>query len=159
MGEESVAGWFAVRTRPGAEGKVLIGLEAARMPAYLPAALNRINYRGNHRQPAVVMWRPVFMGCVFAMLDPSRDLPALREVEGVDDVLRLDGKPAPVADDFVKALRSAERRELFDLAAGCRVPDDETAPLDSRFASLMTRIKRGGSKERAQLLIARLPDH
>jgi hypothetical protein len=84
MGDEpsAAAGWYPVRTRAGAESKVLVGIEAARMEAFLPVARTRMNYRGNHRQPCAVIWRPVFMGCVFVALDPSRDFPALRAIDG-----------------------------------------------------------------------------
>jgi Transcription termination factor nusG len=114
--------WFAVRTHAGAEGKALIGIEAAHMQAFLPVELVRTNYRGNHRQACAVIWRPVFLGHVFAMLNPARDLPALRATEGVDDVVRRDGRPVPVADEIISAIRRAERDGLFDLAAGCRLP-------------------------------------
>ena len=94
------------------------------------------------------------MGHVFAMLNPGRDLPALRSVEGVDDVLRRDGKLVTIADDVVKALRASERAGLFDLAGASRQPDGETAPLDARFADLMRRIKTSrGSKARNALLM------
>jgi hypothetical protein len=87
------------------------------------------------------------------MLDPGRDLRKLREIEGLDDVVRRDGKLAPVADDVVIAIRRAERDGLFDLAAGCRLPDDE-APPDGRFAG---RIKQARwSRKRTQLLMTLL---
>jgi len=44
---------------------------------------------------------------------------------------------------------------LFDLAFGCRVPDDDAPPPDARFAGLMTKIKRARwSKERTKLLMS-----
>jgi hypothetical protein len=102
-------------------------------------------------------WRPIFPGHVFVEIDPTRDIPKLREVDGVDDVLRRDGRLAPVAADVVVAIRSAERRGLFDLAAGCRLADDEASLPDGRHAALMTKIKRGrGSKARMQLLMSLL---
>src|SRR6516165_9947983 len=96
MGEESVAGWFAVRCRAGAEAKAFVGLEAAHMQAFLPVELIRITLRSRSDE---VQWRPLFPGHMFAMLDPSRDLSKLREIDGIDDVVRPGGRLVPVADD------------------------------------------------------------
>jgi hypothetical protein len=154
MGEESVAGWFAVRCRAGAEAKAFVGLEAAHMQAFLPVELIRITLRSRSDE---VQWRPLFPGHMFAMLDPSRDLSKLREIDGIDDVVRPGGRLVPVADDAVAAVRRAERDGLFDLAAGCRVPDDDAPPPDARFVGLMRRIKTSrGSKARTQLLMGLL---
>jgi hypothetical protein len=151
MGELiSGTGWFAVRAKPGAEGKVLVGIEAARMQAYLPVELVRVNLRSRSE----VTWRALWPQHLFAMMDPSRDLPRLREIDGIDDVVRRDGKPAPVADDIVRAIRRAERDGLFDAAARCRVPDEDAPPPDERFAGLVTRIRRARwSKARTALLM------
>jgi hypothetical protein len=61
-------------------------------------------------------------------LDPSRDIPELRAIDGVDDVVRPAGRVAPVAGDVVTAIRRAERAGLFDRAAGCRVAEGEARP-------------------------------
>ena len=152
MGEEisGAAGWYPVRTRAGAEGKVLIGIEAAHMQAFLPVELVRLNLRSRSE----VQWRALFPGHLFVMLDPNRDLPKLRSVDGIDDVVRRDGKLAPVADDVVSAIRRAERDGLFDAAARCRQPDDDAPPPDARHAGLVARIRRNRwSKERTKLLM------
>jgi hypothetical protein len=60
----------------------------------------------------------------------------------------------PVADEVIRAIRRAERDGLFDLAAGCRMPDDGASPPDVRFANLMMKIKRARwSKARTALLM------
>jgi hypothetical protein len=146
--------WFAVRTRAGAEDRAAIGIAKAGLEAYLPVEFARIVYRGAHRGRSEVVWRPVFMGHVFAMLNPARDLPRLREIQGVDAEVRRAGKLVPVSNDVVKALRSSERRGAFDAAIGCRLAVAEDERPDSRFASLMARIKRErGSKKRTALLM------
>ena len=153
MGEELISGageWHVVRVRPGAEGKALIGIEAAHMQAFLPVELVRLNLRSRSE----VQWRALFPGHLFVMLDPNRDLPKLRSVDGIDDVVRRDGKLAPVADDVVSAIRRAERDGLFDAAARCRQPDDDAPPPDARHAGLVARIRRNRwSKERTKLLM------
>jgi hypothetical protein len=152
MGDEVIsgAGWHAIRTRAGAEAKAFIGIGAAGMQVLLPVELIRLKLRGRSE----VRWRPLFPGHMFAMFDPGRDLPRLLELDGVDGVVRLNGKLVPVADDVIRAIRRAERDGLFDLAAGCRQPDDDAPPPDARFAGLVTKIKRTRwSKERTKLLM------
>jgi hypothetical protein len=156
MGEELISGageWFAVRVRPGAESKALVGIEAAHMQVFLPVELVRLKLRSRSE----VTGRPLFPGHMFAMLDPGRDLSKLREIDGIDDVARRDGKLMPVADDIVRAIRRAERDGLFDAAARCRQPDDDAPPPDIRFANLMMKIKRTRwSKARTALLMSLL---
>jgi transcription antitermination factor NusG len=134
-----------------AEGRPLAA--AAGMAAYLPVELVRTNFRGSRRSE--VRWRPLFPGHLFVELDPSRDLPELRKIDGVDDVVRPGGRPAPIADDVINAIRRAERDGLFDAAAGCRLVGGEASPPDGRFAGLVAKIKSARwSKERMQLLMS-----
>jgi hypothetical protein len=146
--------WHCVRTRPGAEGRATIGIEMAGMTAFLPVELVRISLRWNRRTE--MRWRPLFPRHIFVELDPSRDLEKVRKLDGVDDLVRRDGRLAPIAGDVVAAIRSAERRGLFDLAAGCR-PIDGEAPPDGRHADLVKKIKSARwSKKRTALLMSLL---
>jgi hypothetical protein len=152
MGEEisGAAGWYPVRTRAGAEGKVFVGIEAAHMQAFLPVELIRITLRGRSE----VQWRPLFPRHLLAMIDPARDVPKLQSIDGVDDLVRPGGRLVPVADDVVRAIRRAERDGLFDAAARCRQPDDGAPPPDVRHAGLVAKIRRNRwSKERTKLLM------
>jgi transcription antitermination factor NusG len=132
--------WHCVRTRPGAEERAYIGIAARSMTVYLPVAFVRISLRGRRRDE--VKWQPIFPGHMFVELDPSRDLETVRRVDGVDDVVRPGGRLAPVDGDAIAAIKSAERRGMFDLASQCRVTDEESPPLDDRFAGFVARIKR-----------------
>jgi hypothetical protein len=107
--------WFAVRAKAGAEERAAIGIDAAGMETFLPVELIRMNHRGNRLGDRAVMWRPLFPRHLFVTLDPSRDLPRLRKIDGVDDVVRPGGRLAPVAGDVINVIRRAER-------------DDSTAP-------------------------------
>ena len=118
MGEDPSAAWHAVRTRAGAEDKAFVGIEKAGMEAYLPTELLRVTYRGAGR--CEMQWRPLFVGHIFAMLNPARDLPRLREIQGVDAEVRRGGRLVPVPEATIKALKHAERNAMFDLASGCR---------------------------------------
>jgi hypothetical protein len=59
----------AIRTKPGGEALALVGAQAIGLPAFLPVALEPANRRGNYKGGPVV-WKPIFVGCVFAALDP-----------------------------------------------------------------------------------------
>jgi hypothetical protein len=125
------------------------------METFLPVELLRMNHRGHRRSDHAVMWRPLFPGHLFVELDPSRDIPELRTIDGVDDLVRPGGRLAPVDGAAIAAIRRAERDGLFDLAAGCRVADGEVRPPDARFAGLVAKIKSARwSKERMGLLMS-----
>jgi Transcription termination factor nusG len=70
--------WHAVRAKIGAEGRALIGIEAAGMGAYLPIELIRKNHRGERE----IIWRPLFPRYLFAAIDPGRDLAGGPRVPG-----------------------------------------------------------------------------
>jgi hypothetical protein len=146
------AAWFAVRCRPGFEASALVGVEASGIEGYLPVEVMRLNLRGNRKWNATT-WRPVFCGHLFVQFDPTRDLQRLRDIEGIDDVVRPNGRLAPICDDTIAAIRAAERRGDFDSAADCRQAVNE--PFDGRFASLVAKIRRARfASERNGVLMA-----
>jgi hypothetical protein len=153
MGEESAA-WHIVRTRGADPAVAAIGCERAGLEVFMPVSMVRVGTRGNRLQPGGIAWQPVFPGSLFVRFNLGRDTRRLCEIYGIDDLLRLDGKPVPVSDDAVAAIKRAERNAMFDAALNCRLADGETEPLDSRFASLLGRVKRErGSKRRTKLLM------
>ena len=94
---------------------------------------------------------------LFAMFDPGRDLTRLCKIDGVDDVVRRDGRLVRIAGDVVAAIRRAERDGLFDAAAGCRPANGDAQPPDARLAGLVTKLKTARrSKARTQLLMSLL---
>jgi hypothetical protein len=72
--------WHAVRARPDAEGRSLIGVMAARLDGYLPVELVRKDFRGRRE----VGWRPLFLGYLFVRCDsaPARDRRRRRRAAG-----------------------------------------------------------------------------
>jgi hypothetical protein len=151
----SGAGWFAVRVRDGREADARIGVEAAGFSdVYLPVEVCRLGLRRGNRRYGDVVWRPVFSQHLFVALDPSCDLPRLLALEGIDDVVKRDGRPAMIAGEVIDAIRCAERRGDFDHAAGCRSIAAD-APTNSRFAWLVTRIRKARfASERNGVLMA-----
>jgi hypothetical protein len=152
MGETA---WHAVRTRTGREADARIGVEAAGFAAvYLPVEICRLGLRGNRRYGDVV-WRPVFSQHLFARLDPAHDLSRLRAIDGIDDAVKLNGRPAAIADDVIDAIRAAERAGRFDHAANCRLIAGDEPPIDGRFAWVIARIRKARwASERNGVLMA-----
>jgi hypothetical protein len=142
------AAWHAIRTRPGAEARVLVAAQALGLQALLPAAFEPATQRGNYRGGPVV-WRPLFACCVFVALDVGRDdLARLQRLDGVD------GLVAPVAGKVIAALRVAEQQGAFDRADGCRSADGAARPLNGRLAALIGKIRaaRWSSAKQTMLL-------
>jgi hypothetical protein len=144
--------WHVIRTKVGAEERVAIGLEASGMPTYLPVEMVRTSYR----RRSEMRWRPAFPQHLLAMFEPAA-MERVLEVSGVDDVVKSDGKLASVDADVVTAIRSAERRGLFDAAGDCRRPNGDAPPQDPRHAGLVRRIRSSRySRERTALLMSLL---
>jgi Transcription termination factor nusG len=99
VGFQLLAEWHAVRLKPGAEDRARIGIEASGMPVYLPVEMIRKDYRGER----AVGWRPLFPAHLFVTIDPGRDIPRLREIDGVEDLLRPGGRLAPIAGEVTRS--------------------------------------------------------
>jgi transcription antitermination factor NusG len=141
--------WHAIRARPDAEGRALIGIEAAQLTGYLPVELVRKTYRRGHE----IGWRPLFLGYLFARCDPTRDLRRLLEIEGVADVLRPRGVPAPIADEVIEAIRQAELAGLFDHTRRLRFCEGEEVELPAVFGGLIAKIKCTRPRRRLGMLV------
>jgi hypothetical protein len=91
-------------------------------------------------------------------LDPGRDLARLLAVDGIDDVVRPNGRLAVIAAEVIDAIRCAERRGTFDGAGACRCRDDGEAQVpEGSLALLVTKIRRARwSKARNALLMSLL---
>lgn len=130
--------WHAVKSRPGAEGRALIGIEACGMAGFLPVELLRMNHRTGHE----ITWRALFPGYLFVRCDLGCDLSRLLEIDGIEDVLRGRHGAAPVADAVVEAIRQAERAGSFDRTRTPRLAHgDDVVIQDGPFAHLVAKIK------------------
>jgi transcription antitermination factor NusG len=130
--------WHAVKSRPGAEGRALIGIEACGMTGFLPVEL----FRKDHRGEREVTWRALFPGYLFVRCDLGCDLSRLLEIDGIEDVLRGRHGAAPVADAVIEAIRTAERVGSFDRTRTPRLAHgDDVVIQDGPFAHLVAKIK------------------
>jgi transcription antitermination factor NusG len=143
--------WHAIKSKPGAEGRALIGIEASGMGAFLPVELIRKTHRGERE----VTWKPLFPGYLFACCEPSRDLPRLLEIDGVVDVLRPGGRLARVPDRAIEAIRKAQEMGAFDYtrAGWFLTAEDKVRILGGPFAGLVARIKSAKSKNRIEVIV------
>ena len=139
----------AVRTSQGAEDRATIGIGGIGLEAYLPIELERQDYRGRRE----IGWRPLFLNYVFARADFGRDLPRLLTIAGVTDVLRQNGKPAPIADDIIAAIRQAEQLGVFDRTRQARLVEGDTVAIRGAFGGLVAKIRSARPRRRSALIL------
>ena len=131
--------WHAVKSRPGAEGKALIGINAYGLTGYLPVELFRTE---NHRGERELTWRSLFSGYLFVRCNPEQDISRILEIDGIEDVVRGAHGLAPVADAIIEAIRSAERVGAFDRTRTPRLAHgDDVVIGEGPFAHLIAKIK------------------
>jgi transcription antitermination factor NusG len=130
--------WHAVKSRPGAEGRALIGIEACGMEGYLPVEVFRINHRTGYE----VTWRALFPGYLFVRCDLGSDFTRIMEIDGIVDVLRGRHGATPVAEGLIEAIRYAERGGAFNKLSAPRLAHgDDVVIQDGPFAHLVAKIK------------------
>jgi transcription antitermination factor NusG len=145
-----VVEWHAIRTAPQDEGRVAIGIGGVGLESYLPVELECQTHRGRTE----TAWKPLFLNYVFARADFARDLPRLMAIAGVTDVLRQpSGKPAPIADEVIAAIRQAEQMGAFDRTKQARLVEGDTVAIRGAFGGLIARIKCARPCRRATLIL------
>ena len=92
--------WFAVWTRSRAEKAVHDQLAAKEIEVFLPTITRWSRWKDRKKR---VDW-PLFPGYCFARFDPRQMLPVLT-CNGVAQIVSFDGKPAPVPEPEVEAIR------------------------------------------------------
>jgi len=92
--------WFAVWTRSRAEKAVHDQLEAKGFNVFLPTVPRWSRWKDRRKK---IDW-PLFPGYCFARFDPRESLQILT-CTGVATVVSFDGKPAPIPDIEVDAVR------------------------------------------------------
>jgi transcription antitermination factor NusG len=92
--------WFAVWTRSRAEKAVHDQLAAKEIEVFLPTITRWSRWKDRKKR---VDW-PLFPGYCFARFDPRQMLPVLT-CNGVAQIVSFDGRPAPVPEVEVEAIR------------------------------------------------------
>jgi transcription antitermination factor NusG len=98
--EAPMSRWYAVQVHLKHEATVAHHLADLCVEQYLPTISPMRSAHHRHRETGL----PLFPGYVFARLDLSRG-PRLHTIPGVVSILGLHGKPTPLEDDDVAAIR------------------------------------------------------
>ncbi len=99
--------WFAVWTRSRAEKAVHEQLERKGIEVFLPTVPRWSHWKDRRKR---IEW-PLFPGYCFARFDPADSLRILT-CSGVATIVSFDGKPAPVPDAEVEAVRRLVTSDL-----------------------------------------------
>jgi transcription antitermination factor NusG len=100
--------WYAIHTRANHEKKVLERLLSRSIPAFLPVykSVRRWHDRKVSLEP------PLFPGYLFVNIPLSLRHDVLK-VAGAVQLVGPRGKPEPIADSDIEALREAHRRNIL----------------------------------------------
>lgn len=99
--------WFAVWTRSRAEKAVHEQLERKGIEVFLPTVPRWSRWKDRRKR---IEW-PLFPGYCFARFEPADSLRVLT-CSGVATIVSFDGKPAPVPDAEVEAVRRLVTSDL-----------------------------------------------
>jgi transcription antitermination factor NusG len=105
--EYRVPHWYAVYTCPRHEKSVALQMERQHVPSFLPLYKSVRRWKDRRKQLEL----PLFPGYVFVQLALKDRLQVL-QTSGVVQLVSVNGKPAPLADLEVEALRTALARNI-----------------------------------------------
>lgn len=98
----TMANWHAVYTRPRWEKKVCDSLQKKRIEHYCPITRVAYTWGGPERRKAV--FQPVFSSYVFVKTTEA-ELEALKQIDGVINILYWRDKPATIRDIEIEMMR------------------------------------------------------
>jgi hypothetical protein len=136
--------WHAVKSRPGAEGRAFIGIQACGMPGFLPVC--RVHKEFRHYRE--VGWESLFDGYLFVKCDAALDLPDLLAIKGVEDVLR-----EKIPEEVIEAIRIATDHGVFDKGhRKTRFSQGDDVISTGPLGKLVAKIKSARPSRRMELL-------
>jgi transcription antitermination factor NusG len=120
--------WFAIKTRPGTQrtakprfnetwerkGETIIerSLRDEGFHVYMPSMRKDIRH---HRTKEIITRRfPLLTGYAFVGGDRETNFYALRDCDGVSDILGIGGNPYPIADATIRMFMTAEEEMQYD---------------------------------------------
>lgn len=103
--------WHAIRSTPSGEFRAMLGIDAAHIEAFLPVEKVWGPERKGRKTKVL---RPLIPRYLFACFDAGRDLGKILEIDGVDDVLRIDGKLGYANEDRIAELKRSQEVGGFD---------------------------------------------
>jgi transcriptional antiterminator RfaH len=152
---DEVLEWHIVYTEPKGEERVVLALSRIGVPVFLPKMKEDrvLRHTRKYKTPkfrtveAVMFPRYVFV---------AADRIDLTEVDGVNGILRRDGRWARVPDATIEDLRVAAGMGLFDRTRGKRAifePGQDVRIEEGPLAGIAAKVKRAVSGRDAELLI------
>jgi transcriptional antiterminator NusG len=118
--------WYVVRTNPKCEEKASTNIRKAGYEVYYPRRRVEVKNRRTHTyttRETPLMPRYVFVGLPQA----DRNFFKVRGCAGVECILGVDGRPARISADHVKAIYLAEVDMQFDDTRAARIHRKEEA--------------------------------
>jgi transcription antitermination factor NusG len=152
---EPPAEWHIVYTEPKGEERVALALSRAGVPVFLPKMKQDriLRHTRKYKRPkfktveAVMFPRYVFV---------AADRVDLSGIDGVNGILRRDGRWARIPDALVEDLRVAIDMGLFDSTRDKRAifaPGQDVRIEEGPFAGLAAKVKKALSGQDAELLV------
>jgi transcriptional antiterminator RfaH len=145
--------WFVAFCDSRCEREACDEIKEIGFPAYCPMERHKRYIRGKR----TIVERPLFPCYLFAQFDyMDARWNAIREIDGIRDVLCNQGKPVALPLAVVEKLQRMQRLGLFDhtkrpmpFPPGTRVMLDDDGP----FAELIGKVMRVRTADRADVLI------
>lgn len=149
------AEWHIVYTEPKGEERVALSLSRAGVPVFLPKMKQDrvLRHTRKYKRPKFKTIESVmFPRYVFV----AADRVDLIEVDGVNGVLRRDGRWARIPNTLVEDLKVAVDMGLFDSTREKRAiftPGQDVRIEEGPFAGLAAKVKKALSGQDAELLV------
>ena len=142
--------WYVVATKPNCEYKALANLQRQDFDSYLPCIL----VRRSHARRLHIVRRPLFSGYVFVQLDPEvARWRSINGTMGVTHILTSDGRPQPLRNGFIDALRAREADGVIALPPAHYEIGEKVEVRDGPFTSQIGTILSADRSGRVRLLM------
>ena len=142
--------WYVVATKPNCENKALTNLLLQEFESYLPCIL----VRRSHARRVQMVRRPLFSGYVFVRLDPEvARWRSINGTMGVTHILTSNGRPQPLRNGFIDALRAREADGVIAVQPAHYEIGEAVEVQDGPFASQIGTILSADRSGRVRLLM------
>ena len=142
--------WYVVATKPNCENKALTNLLLQEFESYLPCIL----VRRSHARRVQMVRRPLFSGYVFVRLEPQvARWRSINGTMGVMHILTNNGRPQPLRNGFIDALRTCESDGVIAVPPAHYEIGEVVEVQEGPFASQIGTILSADRSGRVRLLM------
>ena len=142
--------WYVVATKPNCEKKALANLQRQEFESYLPCILAR----RSHARRVHMVRRPLFSGYVFVRLEPEvARWRSINGTMGVTHILTSNGRPKPLRNGFIDALRAREADGVIAVQPAHYEIGEAVEVQDGPFSSQIGTILSADRSGRVRLLM------